>query len=289
MTPEERDELLAAYALGTLPGSESATVEELVRHDSAAASELARYHDVIDLVALNAPLRRADPSLRNRVLDVARAGREERIVWFRRWSRWQVASVVAAAVAGFAIIGWGMGVQHQLAAQSKQNAALAAVVEASAKHIQQLTQNGASAAVSEDLKTQLQTALADQELVTAINADQQSKMSVLEPTAAGHGAVARYLWSGEAGAGVLLARGLPDLPLDSVYQIWFDDGKKTFSVGTFTPDERSAVQKVVRLPSGAGAPKRVSVSVAPAGGSSSVGRLVVLSGAVQSAPSDYQP
>lgn len=260
-----------------------------MRHDSAAASELARYHDVVDLVALSAPLRRADPSLRNRVLDVARAGREERVVWFQRWSRWQVASAVAAVVAGFAIVGWGMSVQQQLSAQSKQNASLAAVVEASAKRIQQLTQNGANATTSEDLKTQLQTALADQELVTAINADQQSKMSVLEPTAAGHGAIARYLWSGEAGAGVLLARGLPDLPLDSVYQIWFDDGKKTFSVGTFTPDERSAVQKVVRLPSGAGAPKRVSVSVAPAGGSTSVGRLVVLSGAVESAPTDYQP
>jgi anti-sigma-K factor RskA len=288
MTPEERDELLAAYALGTLPGPEAAAVEELVRHDSAAASELARYHEVVDLVALNAPLRRADPSLRDRVLDVARAGREERVVWFR-WTRWQVASVAAAVLGGFVILGWGLSVQQQLSAQSRQNASLAAIVEASAKRIEQLTQNGASQALSEDLKTQLQTALADQELLTAINADQQAKMSVLEPTAAGHGAVARYLWSGEAGAGVLLARGLPDLPLDSVYQVWFDDGKKTFSVGTFTPDERSAVQKVVRLPSGAGAPRRVSVSVAPAGGSCCVGRLVVLSGAVLSAPSDYQP
>ena len=41
MTPEERDELLTAYALGTLPAPEAAAVEELVRRDSTAARELA--------------------------------------------------------------------------------------------------------------------------------------------------------------------------------------------------------------------------------------------------------
>lgn len=286
MTPEERDELLTAYALGTLPGSEAAAVEELVRRDSTAARELARYHEMVDLVALSAPLRRADPALRARVLGVARAGREQRRSVLR-WSRWQIATAAAASVAFVAVFGWAANIQGELAYQSRQNAALAAIVEANAKHIEQLTQTGASQRVSEDLNTQLQTALADQELVTAISADPQAKMSVLEATAAGHGAIARYLWSGEAAAGVLLARGLPDLPLDSVYQVWFDDGRRTFSVGTFTPDERSAVQKVVRLPSGAGAPQRVSVSVAPAGGSTSVGRIVVLSGAIETNEAAY--
>jgi anti-sigma-K factor RskA len=286
MTPEERDELLTAYALGTLPGSEAAAVEDLVRRDSTAARELARYHEIVELVALSAPLRRADPGLRARLLDTARADRQGRSDGLG-WARWQVASAVAAAVAALAIFGWTMTVQRQLATQSRENAALAAIVEANAKQIQQLTRNGASAAASEDLKTQLQTALADQEMVTAINADPQARISVLDATAAGHGAVARYVWSEEAAAGVLLARGLPDLPLDSVYQVWFDDGTRTFSVGTFTPDERSAVQKVVRLPSGAGAPQRVSVSVAPAGGSTSVGRLVVLSGKIEAPPENY--
>ena len=285
MTPEERDELLTAYALGTLPGSEAAAVEELVRRDSTAARELARYHEIVDYVALSAPLRRADPALRARVLGAARLGRGESKVL--RWTRWQIASAVAAAVAFVAVFGWAANVQRQLAEQSRHSAALAAIVEANAKRIETLTQNGVTQTVQEDLKAQLQTALADQELVTAINADPNAKMSVLEATAAGHGAVARYLWSGEAAAGVLLARGLPDLPLDSVYQVWFDDGRRTFSVGTFTPDERSAVQKVVRLPAGAGAPQRVSVSVAPAGGSTSVGRIVVLSGAIEANPEAY--
>lgn len=286
MTPEERDDLLTAYALGTLPGSEAAVVEDLVRRDSSAAHELARYHEIVDLVALTAPLRRADPALRTRVLGAARQSRDRRGA-LARWRPWQIASAAVAAAVVVAVFGWAASVQRELAYQSRQNAALAAIVAANAKQIEQLNRSGAATTTAEELKTQLQTALADQELVTAISADPRAKMSVLEATAAGHGAVARYLWSGEAGAGVLLARGLPDLPLDSVYQVWFDDGRRTFSVGTFSPDERSAVQKVVRLPSGAGGPQRVSVSVAPAGGSTSVGRIVVLSGAIEAPDEAY--
>ncbi len=44
MTPEEREELLAAYALGTLSAPDAAAVEQLVRSDSAAAADLAAYH-----------------------------------------------------------------------------------------------------------------------------------------------------------------------------------------------------------------------------------------------------
>jgi len=41
VTPEEREELLAAYALGTLPDQEAADVEALVRADPSAATDLA--------------------------------------------------------------------------------------------------------------------------------------------------------------------------------------------------------------------------------------------------------
>jgi hypothetical protein len=82
------------------------------------------------------------------------------------------------------------------------------------------------------------------------------------------------------GGGVLVARGLPALPLDSVYQVWLDDGQELVSGGTALPDERGSVEKVVR-PRLAQSPIRVTVSVAPAGGSDAVGRIVVLSGAIE--------
>src|SRR2546428_13956457 len=106
MTPEEREQLLAAYALGTLPGPEAAEVEALVRSDSAAARELESFHDIVDYVALAAPLRRADPRLRDRVLRAAHVSAES--VRLSRWPRWQVASTVAAVAAVFSMLFWGV-------------------------------------------------------------------------------------------------------------------------------------------------------------------------------------
>jgi hypothetical protein len=284
MTPEEREELLAAYALGTLRGPEAAEVEELVRYDRAAARDLATYHELVDYVALSAPLRRADPALRDRVMREAR--RTERPVSIGRWSQWQVAAAIAVLAVGIGVVSWGVHLDNELERQARENAALAAVVEASAKQLETLAAAGINPQVQQDQQVQLQNAIADQELVIGISSDPQVVTFRLDPTSYGHGATARYLWSDEVAAGVLVARGLPDLPLDSVYQMWFDDGKRTFSVGTFSPDENSAVQKVVQLPAGANAPQRVLVAVAPIGGASVLGRLIVLQGEIEH---DYQP
>ena len=278
MTPEERAELLAAYALGTLPAAEAAEVEALVRGDSAAARELASYHELVDLVALSVPLRRADPALRTRVLTAARSSS---IVTSMGWGRWRIAAVAASAAAALLLVVWGVTLQRGLAQQMREMASIAAVVEASAKQLQQLRAAGVSAEASEGLRTQLQTAVADQEALIAISADTKVRSSSLDTTSAGHGATARYLWSPDLGAGVLVARGLPDLPLDSVYQVWVDDGQRLYAGGTFTPDERATVQKVVRAPAPAGAPLRVTVVVAPIGGAATIGRLVVMSGAIE--------
>jgi hypothetical protein len=268
-----------SYALGTLRGPEAAAVEALVRTDRTAGSELAAYHELVDFVALSAPLRRADPSLRDRVLEAARATVHTRVR--ERFAAWQVLQTIAASAAVVLVVVWGVGVHRQLGEQARANAALAAVVEASAKHIEQLTQAGISVQASESLRTELQTAVADQELMIAIGADPAAQKSSLAATSAGHGAVARFLWSPETNAGLLTARELPDLPLDSVYQLWLDDGKRAYSGGIFGPDERGAVQKVVRLPVGAGTPQRVYVTVAPIGGALNSGPLVVLTGAME--------
>lgn len=279
MTPEEREELLMSYALGTLRGPEAAAVEQLVRTDRTAGSELAAYHELVDFVALSAPLRRADPSLRYRVLEAARATMHSKMR--ERFSAWKVWQTVAASAAVVLVVVWGTSVHRQLDEQARANAALAAVVEASAKRIEGLTAAGISGQAAEGLRAELQTAVADQEMVIAISADPAARTSPMTSTPAGHGAVARFLWSPESNAGLLTARDLPDLPLDSVYQLWLDDGKRAYSGGTFGPDERSTIQKVVRLPVGSGAPERVYVTVAPIGGASSSGPLVVLTGSIE--------
>ncbi len=185
MTPEEREDLLAAYALGTLSAPDAAAVEQLVRSDSAAAADLTAYHEMVDLIALSAPLRRADPSLRDRVLRAAR--RASLAGPGRRWwsYSWRPAAAIAAVAAALLLLTWGVNLQRTIDRQSANNAAIAAVVEASAKQIQQLASAGVNMQQSQSLSQQLQTALADQELVIAISADPQVGVSELDPTSGG--------------------------------------------------------------------------------------------------------
>ncbi|MSQ41587.1 MAG: hypothetical protein EXR65_00890 [Dehalococcoidia bacterium] len=112
MTPDERAELLAAYALGTLPEPEAAEVRELVRRDSATAAELAGYHEIVDLIALSVPLRRGASSTRPAL---------------RRMLPW---AGVAAAVLLVAV--WGVNLRRDLSELRSHSAALTAIVEADA-------------------------------------------------------------------------------------------------------------------------------------------------------------
>jgi len=125
VTPEEREELLAAYALGTLPDQEAADVEALVRADPSAAADLAAYYEIVDLIALSAPLRRADPSLRRRVLEGARreSMRAARRAPWRTLVPW-----VAAAAASFFVVGLMFDMQHDITSLQRENATLTSVV-----------------------------------------------------------------------------------------------------------------------------------------------------------------
>ncbi len=72
MSPDEREELLAAHALGALPGPEAAEVEALVRHDPGAAEQVAVYREIADLIGVDTPVRPVDPALLERMLRSAR-------------------------------------------------------------------------------------------------------------------------------------------------------------------------------------------------------------------------
>ena len=275
MTPDEREELLAAYALGTLSGPDARAVEELVRVDARAAGDLAVYHEIVDMIALSVPLRHADPRLRDRVMDAARreSRRQRERPSLRRFLPW---TAVAAAVLVAAL--WGLELRGDIAALERQNSALVAVVEADAKRIDAIA-GDAVGAEPDVLRLQLESALADQQLTLAVTADPDAASSALQATPSGHGANGRYLWSEELGGGVIVVRSLPALPIGTVYEVWLEDGTFAVAAGTFVPDEDGAAEVVVR-PAEAINPGRILIAVAPAGGSAEVGRPIVLVGLV---------
>ena len=277
MTPEERQELLAAYSLGSLSGVEQSEVEALVRSDAKAAADLAAYHELVDVIALSVPLRRADPKLRDRVLAAAR--REVQPVRFGGWPLQRMMTYGAAAAVLIVAFLWGMNLQQDLELLRGENVRLTAIVEVDAKRLEALTAPDGQLANSGALMLQLEQALADQQIVLAVSADAGAKSSVLQPTPAGHGAGGHYLWSSDLAAGVIVARNLPPLPLGEVYQVWLEGRTEAVSGGTFVPDLNGDVEAVVRPDTEIG-PLRILIATAPEGGSATMGSLIVLVGIV---------
>ena len=280
MTPEERQELLAGYALGTLSEPDERAAERLVRGDADAAAELASYHEIVDLIALSAPLRRADPALRERVLRAAQRGSVSTRGWQRARRSFVTSAGWAAAVAAvLAAVVWVNDVQGDIDRLRDDSAALNAVVQATAKQVDALATVDTADASSRALALQVQQALAEQQAMAAISTDPEASTTALEaaPSAAGVAASGHYRYSESAGAGLLIAYGLPTLPIGEVYQVWLEDSTRAVSGGVFAaPAEGDAtvlVETEARL-----LPIRISVRVAPQGGDAAPDGLLVLSG-----------
>lgn len=275
MRREEREELLTAYALGTLSEPDTAVVRDLVRSDREAAAELTAYHEIADLIALSVPLRRADPNLRSRVLAAARKdrSRQTRRLDPRKWLPW-----AAAAAAITLLVAWGWGLQGDLERLQRNNAVLTAVVEAEAKRLQSLFETG-GAVSPEALQLQMQSATSDLELALAVTTAPDVRSSLLRSTAAGHGAHGQFLWSADTGAGWLTANDLPQLGFGQVYEAWLLDERQAVSGGTFLPDDEGRAESLI-LPRTMLRPSRIVIAVSPQGGAIDLGTTQVLEGFV---------
>lgn len=276
MTPEEREELLAAYALGTLSRPDAQAVEDLVQNDRAAADDLRSYHEVVDLIALSVPLRRADPALRDRVMEAARreTRRPRRVPTRRELAGWGVA--IAASIAALA---WGLQLQQSVRQLDQRNTELTAIVESDAKQIARLVVAAGADFTGEGLRRQIEDTREVQQVALAVTTDPQARNSQLLPTPSGHEARGRYVWSESATAGVVVAQDLPPLPFGNVYQAWLLQGTTAVSAGLFTPDEQGSAEVVLR-PTTNIEPTAIMIAVAPPGGSAVVGRPVVLVGLI---------
>jgi hypothetical protein len=273
---EEREELFTAYALGTLSEHDAATVRDLVRSDRKAADELAGYHEIVDMIALSAPLRHADPALRSRVITAARRDQRGGPSRFdpRRFAPW-----VAATAAGLLLFAWGWGLQQDLTELREDNALLTAVVEAEAKRLQTVLDAGSDASAGALLLQFTAATVQLQESIAIISAPDAANAS-LESTPAGHGASGHIVWSEEAGAGFLRVQGLPQLGLGEKYDVWLVDGNETVAGGTFNVDDSGHAELIV-TPERAIKPFRVYIAVSPLGVAPTFGTaLRVLEGSI---------
>jgi anti-sigma-K factor RskA len=248
MSPEEREALLASFALGTLSAPDAADAERLIRSDPSAAAEVKRYEEIAELIALAAPLHRPDPHLRERVLAAAR--RDPAVRRPRRLhipvTRLLPAAAMAAALAVVSV--WAVNLQAELKDLRDETALLTAVVESDAKRLDQLAVERDSQG---DISIKLQTALQEQQLITSIVADPEARSFELEPTESAHGATGSYAWSNAADSAVVIVRSLQPIGFGSTYRITLADRwGNPLAAKSFTPDEFGDAQVVIATPAG---------------------------------------
>jgi ABC-type uncharacterized transport system YnjBCD permease subunit len=274
MTPEEREELLAAYALGTLSAPDASDVEALVASDDAAAADLAAYRELVDLIALSVPLGRADPALRDRVLAAAKREGRGRRVYHPRMKRLLPVAALAAALLVVSL--WAMSLRSSLHELQHESATLTALVESNAKRLDALDGSTNVAPGSQSLSLQFANALQEQQVIAAVQTDPAVQTMNLQPTVYGHGAGGRYLWSAAAGAAVVVAHDLPQLPFGDVYRVSLEDSSRTtIATTSFVPDSLGNAQVVLHT-QGDRSPSRVAVGVASSGNAQNIDGPIVL-------------
>jgi anti-sigma-K factor RskA len=79
------------------------------------------------------------------------------------------------------------------------------------------------------------------------------------------GGTATLVWSGEAGKSALVTTGLPALPSDKTYELWYIRGSEATPAGTMVPNGNGATWRVLDGTMSAG--DTVGVTVEPKGGS----------------------
>jgi hypothetical protein len=79
------------------------------------------------------------------------------------------------------------------------------------------------------------------------------------------GGTATLVWSGEVGKSALVTTGLPELPADKTYELWYIRGNEATPAGTMTPTGNGATWRVLEGTMSAG--DTVGVTVEPKGGS----------------------
>ena len=247
MTPSHStriEELLPSYALGALDGDD---LRELEEHLEAGCPECRRQLDLWnrDLEALAEAALPVEPSemARARVLRVAGGSRPRGVPGW-----------VYPAIAALLLISVGSGIGlWRLRGEVRSLAAERGRLE------RQIAALDREARLARDEARRAAQALQ----VVAAPGVRTVVLAGLKPAPRSAG---RTYVNPQTGDALFYAFGLPDLPRDKTYQLWFIAGGKPVSAGTFSVDERGAGNlRVDRIGDVAGI-QAWAVTVEPQGG-----------------------
>jgi anti-sigma-K factor RskA len=256
-------DLVAAHALGALDEEERAGLERHLQAGCAVCEpELVAMQRVAEGIAWSAPAVEPRAEVRRGVIEKATAP-----VPFRRplqKSRadagaggrrgWALAASVALVLLAGAVV-WGVALQGRLERAERDRTAFAADLAAARA---ELSRTEARLARGEVERAAMLRHLA----VLGASRLQQVQLAALPPAPAASG---RMFVDAKSGEALFSAAGLPALPSDRTYQLWYIAEGKPTSAGTFDVGPRGDGRVLVEaaLPPGGVV---WAVTVEPAGG-----------------------
>ena len=252
-------DLVAAHALGALDEEERVGLERHLEAGCAAcAPELVAMRRVAEGIALASPTVEPRAEVRRAVIERATAPvplrRRGPVAVVAAGRSWAVAASVALLLLAGAV-GWGVSLQGRLQHAQRDRTALAADLAAARAELSRTETRLARGEVE-------RAALLRHLAVLGASRLQQVQLAALPPAPSASGRMFVDPGSGEA---LFSASGLPALPGDRTYQLWFIAGGKPVSAGTFDVGPRGDGRVLVEaaLPSGGVV---WAVTVEPAGG-----------------------
>lgn len=246
------NDLLAGHALGALDEDERASLERhLEQGCPVCAPELLAMQGVAEAIALSVPAVEPRPEVRRALLARATAvvpiARRAGASGIGGRTLALAASVSLLLLAG--AVGWGSSLQQRLQRAERQRVELAADLAAARA---QLSRNEVERA-----------ALLRHLAVLGASRLQQVQLAALPPAPSANGRMFVDPGSGDA---LFSARGLPALPSDRTYQLWFIAGGKPVSAGVFDVGAQGDGRLLVDAVPSAAPIDAWAVTVEPAGG-----------------------
>lgn len=238
------EELLPSYALGALDGED---LRELEEHLEAGCPECRRQLDLwnrdLEALAESAPPVAPSEMARARVLRVAGGSRSRGVPGW-----------VYPAIAALLLISIGSGISlWRLRGEVRSLAAERGRLE------RQVAALDREARLARDEARRAAQALQ----VVAAPGVRTVILAGLKPAPRSAG---RTYVNPQTGDALFYAFGLPDLPQDKIYQLWFIAGGKPVSAGTFSVDERGAGSLRVDRIGDVGGIQAWAVTMEPQGG-----------------------
>ncbi len=244
---EELEELIPAYALGTLDAAERSRVDKHLRDCPELQQQLAMYEDVAGQLAYAAPPIEPHRDLKYRVLTAASPKRRLDFS-FPDFFGGLMRSPALVALALIIAIGlglWNISMQTQLS--------------------QQIAQDQKQIADSQKLIEQLGR---ERDQIWSVMAYGQGQPRELKGTEIASRSTGRVYGKSDQTSFMLVVHNLPPLERGKVYQLWLVDAKgDRTSGGTFTLDEEAYGWLVVRLARPLTDFTNLGITVEPAGGS----------------------